>query len=137
MKEEPEINLPFAKLERCIHEPARLAVLSLLINARDGLSYTELRERLDLTYGNLERHMKVLIESGIVEVQKVTANGRPQSTAYFSDTGRESFLQYLENLEQILLTAQGRARETAADRELAKGIQSRPSAQPSRHALTK
>jgi len=111
MKAESEINLPFAKLERCIHEPARLAVLSLLINSRDGLSYAELRERLDLTYGNLERHMKVLIESGIVVVEKVPVNGRPQSVAQFSETGRENFLQYLDNLERILMTAQGRSKE--------------------------
>jgi len=109
-------DLPFSKLERCIHEPARLAVLSLLINSSEGLSYAELRERLGLTYGNLERHMKVLLENEIVTVEKVNSSGRSQSIACFSEIGRKSFLQYLDNLEKILLTAQGKYQEEKADK---------------------
>lgn len=101
-------ELPFEKLERCIHEPARLAILSLLINYDDGLSYGEIREQLELTYGNLERHMKVLLENKLIEVDKLQTTGRPQSHAKFSDAGRESFIKYLNNLEKILLAAQGR-----------------------------
>jgi len=118
MSEESSVNLPFDQLERCIHEPARLAVLSLLMNAGNGITYGELRDQLGLTYGNLERHMRVLLEADIITVEKLNTGGRMQSVARFSDTGRESFLQYLDNLERILQTAQGRtaeARGTASD----------------------
>ena len=113
MSEESSVNLPFDQLERCIHEPARLAVLSLLMNAGNGMTYGELRDQLGLTYGNLERHMRVLLEADIITVEKLNTGGRMQSVARFSDTGRESFLQYLDNLERILQTAQGR---TAGER---------------------
>ncbi len=114
MSKDPE--LPFAKLERCIHEPARLAILSLLINAEERISYSELRDQLDLTYGNLERHMKVLIEAGMVEVEKLSTSGRSKSFARFSESGRADFLEYLDNLEKILLTAQGKQRTSSDPR---------------------
>lgn len=111
MPKETEPDLPFGGLERSMHEPARLAILSLLMNTGDGLTYREIQEQLDLTYGNLERHMKVLLEAGLVEVEKVQSTRRAQSFARFSDTGREQFLHYLDTLEQILQAAQGRQRE--------------------------
>jgi DNA-binding transcriptional ArsR family regulator len=101
-------ELPFDKLERCFHEPARLAALSLLINSREGISYSELRSQLNLTYGNLERHMKVLSEAGMIEITKLQEYGRPKSIAKMSPNGQKNFLRYLENLEKILLTAQGK-----------------------------
>ena len=51
-------KLPFDKLDKSYHEPARLAILSLLINELEGLTYNELKDLLELTYGNLERHMR-------------------------------------------------------------------------------
>ena len=111
MSKETEADLPFGGLERSMHEPARLAILSLLMNNEDGLTYREIQEQLDLTYGNLERHMKVLLKEGLVEVEKIQASRRAQSFARFSESGREQFLQYLDNLEQILLAAQGKQQE--------------------------
>jgi len=114
------MSLPFDKLERCFHEPARLAALSLLINEPDGLTYGELRQQLDLTYGNLERHMKVLAEAKLIRVSKTSGTGRPQSVARLSASGRRNFLKYLDQLEAILRTAQGNAQtsptsDTAVD----------------------
>ncbi len=117
MNKETNRDLPFEKLERCIHEPARLAILSLLINSEEGLSYGDIREQLELTYGNLERHMKVLQENKLIAVSKMQTTGRPQSHARFSEEGRQSFLQYLENLEKILLAAQGKALKEAQEEE--------------------
>ncbi|MEX0326900.1 MAG: transcriptional regulator [Puniceicoccaceae bacterium] len=108
MSQDLDIELPFDQLERSMHEPARLAVLSLLMNADKGLSYRELQDQLGLTYGNLERHMKVLLKAGVVEIEKVRSSRRAQSFARFSESGREAFLRYLDNLEQILQAAQGR-----------------------------
>ncbi|MEX0330776.1 MAG: transcriptional regulator [Puniceicoccaceae bacterium] len=118
MSKEIENELPFDKLERCMHEPARLAILSLLMNASDGLTYRELQDQLDLTYGNLERHMKVLIKAEVVEVEKVQSSRRAQSFACFSSSGREAFMRYLDNLEQILQAAQGRQNQKEAGSSL-------------------
>ncbi len=118
MSGENSSSLPFDRLERCIHEPARLAVLSLLMNAGEGMTYGELRDQLGLTYGNLERHMRVLLEADIITVEKLNTGGRMQSVARFSESGRENFLHYLDNLERILQAAQGgraESRDTAAD----------------------
>jgi len=105
MKEKTE-KLPFDKLDRSYHEPARLAILSLLINEPMGLSYNELKDRLELTYGNLERHMRVLADADLVTIEKMTDGGRPKSFAKISETGKIGFLAYLDHLEAILHAAQ-------------------------------
>ena len=98
-------ELPYQKLERLFHEPARPAILSLLIHESAGIRFTELRERLDLTYGNLDRHLKALEEARVVDVDKRSGRGRPQTTLCLSDKGRMQFLQYLDSLEQVLRKA--------------------------------
>ncbi|MCZ6672536.1 MAG: transcriptional regulator [Verrucomicrobia bacterium] len=112
MADKQNTELPFDKLERCFHEPARLAALSLLVNSSEGISYSDLRSQLNLTYGNLERHMKVLSAAGMIEITKINDQGRPKSIAKMSMNGRNNFLRYLENLEKILKTAQGKLAET-------------------------
>ena len=99
-------KLPFEKLEKSYHEPARLAILSLLINEPDGMTYNELKDTLELTYGNLERHMRVLADAGLVEIEKLSDGGRPKSIAKISREGRDGFLAYLDHLESILEIAQ-------------------------------
>jgi DNA-binding transcriptional ArsR family regulator len=105
MKETIE-KLPFDKLDKSFHEPARLAILSILINEPKGLSYNELKDRLELTYGNLERHMRVLADAELVAIEKMADGGRPKSFARISETGKTGFLDYLDHLESILHTAQ-------------------------------
>jgi len=99
-------KLPFDKLDKSYHEPARLAILSLLINELEGLTYNELKDLLELTYGNLERHMRVLADADLVIIEKIPDRGRPKSFAKISESGRVGFLAYLDHLESILETAQ-------------------------------
>ena len=51
----------FASLERVFHEPARLAIMSVLCAADAPLSFGELKESCRLTDGNLSRHLRVLL----------------------------------------------------------------------------
>ena len=51
---------PANALERLFHEPNRLAILSALCTARNGISFTDLRDACRLTDGNLNRHLKAL-----------------------------------------------------------------------------
>lgn len=47
-------------LERIFHEPNRLAVMSHLAAAAQGLTFPALRDACGLTDGNLNRHLKAL-----------------------------------------------------------------------------
>lgn len=97
--------LPYQKLERHFHEPARLAILAQLVREPAGVSFSRLHEELGLTHGNLDRHLKVLLEAGIIGAEKVPSTRRPQSILTLTPDGRRDFLAYLDHLEAVLQAA--------------------------------
>lgn len=92
-------------LERVIHEKARLGILTSLLAHPAGLAFTELRELCSLTDGNLNRHLKVLVEAGLVAIEKMTQGNRPQTTCRVTAAGRERFQEYLAALEKVIADA--------------------------------
>jgi len=92
---------PFLQLDRVIHEKGRLAIMSLLA-ATPQVAFTEIRETLNMTDGNLTAHIRTLQQAGYVSVTKAFQNGRPLTTYALTDAGRESFTTYVELLEQIV-----------------------------------
>jgi len=102
----PLVENPFAALSRVMHEPNRLALISVLAAAVDGLSFSDLKQACNLTDGNLNRHLKALEEDGIVSQHKEAAHGaRPRTTITLTPAGRRRFVKYLENLEEVLQAA--------------------------------
>jgi DNA-binding MarR family transcriptional regulator len=95
---------PFLQLDRVIHEKGRLPIMSLLA-ASPELSFTELREQLNMTDGNLSVHIKTLQESGFVSVTKTFQNRRPLTTCSLTPAGRKAFTNYIDLLEQIVRQA--------------------------------
>ena len=97
---------PYAALEKIFHEPNRMAIVSALAGAAHGLTFNDLKEDCDLTDGNLSRHLKALEEAKAVRIEKTFVGSRPQTTVFLSATGRESFIQYLKALEEVLQKAE-------------------------------
>jgi DNA-binding transcriptional ArsR family regulator len=95
-------NTGYDLLERIFHEPNRLAIMSTLCAADKGLSFSELKERCDLTDGNLNRHLKVLEDAKAVKIRKKFVDGRPRTTVSLSQSGMERFNEYLVALEDVL-----------------------------------
>jgi DNA-binding transcriptional ArsR family regulator len=93
-------------LERLFHEPNRLAVLSHLAAAPQGLTFPALRDACGLTDGNLNRHLKALEESGAVACEKRFVKLKPQTTIRLTPAGLARFSDYLAALEQALKQAQ-------------------------------
>jgi DNA-binding transcriptional ArsR family regulator len=89
-------------LERLFHEPNRLAILSALCAARDGLAFTQLKETCRLTDGNLSRHLKALEEAGVVRIEKAFVGGKPRTTVSLSPLGVARFQQYLTALAEVI-----------------------------------
>ena len=92
---------PFLQLDRVIHEKGRLAIMSMLA-ASPELAFTELRDALNMTDGNLTSHMRTLQEAGYVSVSKSYANNRPLTTCSLTAAGKKAFSSYIDLLEQIL-----------------------------------
>jgi len=92
---------PFLHLDRVIHERGRLAIMSMLAASPD-LSFTELRDTLEMTDGNLTTHVRTLQEAGYVSIAKSYRNRRPLTTVSLTAAGRQAFADYVALLEQIV-----------------------------------
>lgn len=94
----------FLNLDRVIHEKGRLAIMSMLA-ASPELSFTELRDALNMTDGNVTTHIRTLQEAGYVAVAKSYQNKRPLTTVSLTNQGRKAFTEYVDLLEKIVQQA--------------------------------
>lgn len=100
-----EADNPFDALERIFHEPNRLAIMSALCAAEDGLSFNALKTVCGLTDGNLNRHLKVLQDAKAVRKKKAFVKDKPRTTVYISEQGLDRFNEYLSALSDVLTAA--------------------------------
>jgi DNA-binding MarR family transcriptional regulator len=98
---------PFLQLDRVIHEKGRLAIMSMLAASPD-LSFTEMRDALGMTDGNITTHIRTLQESGYISVSKSYQKNRPLTTCSLTPSGRKAFADYVNLLEQIVQQNKGR-----------------------------
>jgi DNA-binding HxlR family transcriptional regulator len=91
----------FDKLEPAIHSKARLAIVSLLA-ANPALTFTELRDSLELTDGNLAAHLRALDAAGFIQQRRVNSRPKPTTSFALSAAGRRAFVRYLEGLEALV-----------------------------------
>ena len=91
----------FLQLDRVIHEKGRLTIMSLLA-ASPELSFTEMRDTLSMTDGNLTSHVRTLQEAGYVSVSKSYQGNRPLTTCSLTTAGKKAFTSYINLLEQIV-----------------------------------
>ncbi|HSU53156.1 MAG TPA: transcriptional regulator [Candidatus Dormibacteraeota bacterium] len=92
---------PFLQLDRVIHEKGRLAIMSMLAASAE-LSFTEMRDALGMTDGNLTTHIRTLQEAGYVSITKSFQNNRPLTTCSLTPGGKKAFTCYINLLEQII-----------------------------------
>jgi DNA-binding MarR family transcriptional regulator len=89
------------ELPPIIHERGRLGIVSALA-AGDSLTFTELRDVLNLTDGNLAAHLRPLQEAGYIETRKVDGETKPVTEVRLTATGRAAFGRYIDALEQVI-----------------------------------
>ena len=92
---------PFLQLDRVIHEKGRLGIMSALAAAPE-MPFTELRDLLQMTDGNLTSHMRTLQESGYVSVAKSFQNNRQLTTLALTAKGEQAFRNYVALLAEIV-----------------------------------
>ncbi|REK19568.1 MAG: ArsR family transcriptional regulator [Planctomycetota bacterium] len=117
-------DAPFAYegLERVIHEKARLGILASLVSHGEGLAFSDLKQLCALTDGNLNRHLQVLQDAGLVDVRKDTAGKRPQTRCQLTTEGRRRFVEYIGVLEQIVGDALSARHTEAASKRYGQGL---------------
>lgn len=96
---------PRIALNKIYHEPSRLTIMSTLCGASRTMSFNALKDECKLTDGNLSRHLRTLEEAAAVMIRKTFSGNKPQTTIRITDLGRETFVEYLKSLEQVLIRA--------------------------------
>jgi DNA-binding MarR family transcriptional regulator len=91
---------PIANIDRLIHEPARLMILSLLYVVESG-DFTFLMRQTGLTWGNLSSHMSKLEAAGYIEVEKEFVDKKPRTMLRLTDEGRAAFREYVQSMKQV------------------------------------
>ena len=113
-----EGRFAYEGLDRVIHERARLSILTSLITNPKAQTFGDLKQLCSLTDGNLSRHLRVLEEAKIVEIEKGHDRNRPQTVCRITSSGRKRFLEYLSTLEQVVQDAAKNSEEPASARSL-------------------
>jgi DNA-binding MarR family transcriptional regulator len=89
------------ELDPLIHERLRLGILSALV-VQESLTFTELRDLLQTTDGNLSVQARRLETAGYVICDKKFEDRKPRSTYRISAAGRVALGDYLETLSSLL-----------------------------------
>jgi DNA-binding MarR family transcriptional regulator len=102
-------------LDRLVHEPARLSILTALAACRQA-DFLFLQSLTGLTKGNLSGHLGKLEQAGLVNIDKGFRGKVPRTCVRLTTTGRESIRRHWASLED--LRAAARRWGTAVRREL-------------------
>ena len=91
------------ELNKLIHEPARLRILVLLASSLNiYVPFTEIKEKLGLTAGNLSIQLKTLEEAGFISIQKEFVDNKPKTSICITKVGKEGLFKYMNDLENLL-----------------------------------
>ena len=89
-----------AELDRLVHDPTRLAILTAL-SACDGADFLFLQRLTGLTKGNLSSHLTKLEEAGLVVIEKRFLDKRPNTFVRLAGSGRAALDAYWLHLKEI------------------------------------
>jgi len=95
-----EENLPaWSEIDRLLHEPARLAIVSLLAVVEKA-DFLYLQRESGLTKGNLSAHLSKLENGGYVQIEKTFRGKLPLTLVALTPQGRAALEQYLTQMKR-------------------------------------
>lgn len=104
--------LALAGLDRMIHEPARLPILTLLYPVA-SMDFIRLQRSLGYTKGNLSSHLAKLERAGYVALEKKFKKKYPLTVCGLTKRGRAALADYCEAVKKIPQMSDGPAGDRA------------------------
>lgn len=92
---------PTSELDDVVHQRHRLGILTITAEAQRA-DFGYLREALGLTPGNLSRHLTVLEDAGMVQVEKGYEGRRPRTWVRITGQGRAALAAELAALTELV-----------------------------------
>jgi len=89
------------ELDRLIHEPARLLIVTILSTVASA-DFLFLQRETGLTKGNLSAHLSKLEEAGYVKIEKTFKGKLPLTVCKLSAAGKKALVQYRQQLQNFM-----------------------------------
>jgi len=93
-------NQPILEVDRLIHEPARLLIMTILSMAEKA-DFLFLLNETGLTKGNLSTHLTKLETAGYVQIEKTYRGKVPQTLCSLTQAGQTAFENYRKQINQF------------------------------------
>ena len=93
-----------AMLNEVIHQPVRLRIMAMLAALPPDLqvTFSSLKDELDLTDGNLGAHLNKLEESGYITITETFVRKKPQTYIEITEAGKQAFGEHSTALRENL-----------------------------------
>jgi len=101
------VTHPALRLDDTVHQRVRLGILAVLHEAASA-DFSYIRDALDLTDGNLSRHIAVLEEAGLVKVEKDVSGKRTRTWVSATRQGRSALDAELRSLRELISRVDGK-----------------------------
>lgn len=92
---------PTAGIDDTVHQRHRLGILTITAEAQRA-DFGQLRAALGLTAGNLSRHLAVLEEAELIQVEKGYEGRRPRTWVRITSQGRKALAAELATLTELV-----------------------------------
>ncbi|MEW6404056.1 MAG: transcriptional regulator [Chloroflexota bacterium] len=88
-------------LDRVVHEPARLLIVTILSTV-ESADFLFLQREAGLTKGNLSAHLSKLEAAGYIKIEKTFKGKLPLTICKLTADGRRAFEQYRQQMQQFI-----------------------------------
>ncbi len=88
-------------VDRVIHEPARLMIITILY-ALESADFLYLQRETELSKGNLSSHLARLEEVGYLQIEKTYRGKIPLTLCSLTSKGRQAFERYQQQLKDFV-----------------------------------
>ncbi len=105
--QDPDAAHPANGLEEVVHQRVRLGILTITHEAR-RVEFGYLRTQLELTAGNLSKHLSVLEAAGLIEVEKGYEGRRGRTWITLTDLGATALSEEIRRLKQLIARVETR-----------------------------
>lgn len=90
-----------SKLNKEFESRVRLGIMSVLM-VNDWVDFSEMKNLLEITDGNMASHSNALEKANYIEVKKEFVGKKPKTSYRVTQSGRIAFTEHLDALEKLI-----------------------------------
>ncbi|ASW74820.1 transcriptional regulator [Chryseobacterium piperi] len=89
------------QLNKEFESRVRLGIMSVLM-VNDWVDFSEMKNLLEITDGNLASHSNALEKAAYIEIKKEFVGKKPKTSYRVTQSGRQAFTEHLDALEKLI-----------------------------------